>query len=251
VSRTRSGAHSPSPGLHLGTSGYRYDDWRGRFYPEDLPESEWLGFYAERFTTVEINNTFYGLPGPETFDRWRDQVPTGFVFTLKYSRYGSHLKHLKDPDDHLLTFLDRARRLGDRLGPILVQLPPRWKANPDRLAAFLDAADEAASEQRWAIELRDASWLIGEVFAVVEDHGAALVVHDLLEDHPERRTAEWIYRRYHGDHYQGSYSPQKLTVEAKKIRQHLDEGRPAYVYFNNTAAGCAIADAEALGRYLG
>ena len=238
------------PELHLGTSGYRYDDWKRVFYPEELPESDWLAHYAERFDTVEINNTFYGLPEPETFDRWRDQVPEGFTFALKYSRYGSHLKHLKDPADHLPAFLDRVRRLGDRLGPILVQLPPRWNADPDRLSTFLDAAESAAPEQLWAIELRDESWLREEVFGVLEDHGVALVIHDLIEEHPERRTANWIYRRYHGDHYRGHYSPQKLMAEAETIREHLDDQRPVYIYFNNSAEGAAVEDAEDLRRYL-
>jgi len=237
--------------LYLGTSGYRYDDWKGRFYPEDLAESQWLGHYAGRFDTVEINNTFYGLPQPETFDRWRQQTPEGFTFALKYSRYGSHLKHLKDPDAHLPTFLDRARRLEDRLGPILVQLPPHWKAAPERLTTFLRAAVEAAPGQRWAIEVRDESWLCAEVYEVLEAHGAALVIHDLIEDHPERLTAGWTYRRYHGEDYGGSYSAQKLTAEAKKIRGSLEAGRDVHVYFNNDRDGHAVENALDLGRYAG
>lgn len=236
--------------LYLGTSGFQYDDWAGRFYPEDLPRSQWLDFYAERFDTVEINNTFYGLPEPETVDRWRRAVPEDFVFALKYSRYGSHLKHLQDPEGHLSNFLEVARRLEDRLGPILVQLPPTWHADPERLEGFLRAAGEAAPGQRWAVELRDPSWLAEEIFALLEAHGAALVVHDLLQDHPECSTAGWTYRRYHGDHYAGSYSPQKLTAEAKKIRHHLQAGRDVYAFFNNDQGGHAVENALDLRRYL-
>ncbi len=237
-----------TPGtLHLGTSGYQYDHWRGVFYPEDLPKDEWFGRYAERFDSVEINNTFYQLPEAETFDDWRERAPEGFCYAVKFSRYGSHMKKLKDPEGTIGTFLERAERLEDRLGPILVQLPPHWGADPERLAAFLDAAPSA---HRWAVEVRDPSWLCAAVFDVLRDHGAALCLHDMIDDHPRELTADWLYLRYHGEDYAGGYSPQRLSAEADRIAAWLDDGLDVFAYFNNDLGGHAVEDAGNLARYL-
>lgn len=234
--------------LLVGTSGFHYDHWQGVLYPEELPKRAWFAHYAERFATVEINNTFYNLPAPERFERWREEAPPGFTYALKYSRYGSHMKRLKDPEGPLGTFLERAERLGDRLGPILVQLPPKWRADPERLQGFLRAAP---SRHRWAIEVRDARWLAEEVYAVLEAHGAALVVHDLLEDHPRRRTADWLYLRFHGRRrYRGSYAHQALTAEARRIASDLGAGRDVYAYFNNDERGYAVTNALQLRRFV-
>ncbi|HEY8505895.1 MAG TPA: DUF72 domain-containing protein, partial [Gemmataceae bacterium] len=156
--------------FRIGTSGYMYDGWRGVLYPARLPKRAWLGHYAEHFDTVEINNTFYHLPPPETFRSWREQVPPGFCFALKFSRFGSHLKKLTGAEQTVPLFLGRAELLGESLGPILVQLPPRWRVNRDRLAAFLG---QAGRRHRWAFEFRDPSWLCEPVFELLEAHGAA------------------------------------------------------------------------------
>ncbi len=237
-----------TPELRIGTSGYQYDHWKGGFYPEDLPRERWFERYAEAFDTVEINNTFYHLPGASTFDAWHDAAPPGFRYALKYSRYGTHMKKLKDPEGPLDAFLERAERLKSFLGPILVQLPPHWGADPGRLAAFLDAAPR---RRRWAVEFRDPSWLHRPVYDVLADHDAALVWHDLIEDHPRRVTAGWVYERFHGEDYGGGYTPQFLTAEAARLRAHRDAGRDVYVYFNNDLGGHAVHDALALRRYLG
>lgn len=233
--------------LRIGTSGYQYDHWRGPFYPDDLPKSRWFEHYAGRFDTVEVNNTFYHLPGADTFERWRAAAPAGFCYALKYSRYGTHMKRLKDPEAHLGRFLEAARGLGPALGPILVQLPPRWRADPERLAAFLDAAP---GDCRWTVEVRDERWLCDEVFAVLESHGAALCIHDMLPDHPRRLTADWVYLRFHGDHYQGSYSSAFLAARAEEIRADLAAGRDVYAYFNNDEAGHAVRNASELKALL-
>lgn len=235
--------------LFAGTSGYQYDHWRRRFYPRDLPKKEWLSFYADRFETVEINNTFYHLPGEETFDRWRETVGPGFCFALKFSRFGSHIKRLRDPEATIPAFLERAERLGPRLGPILVQLPPRWHPVPERLDAFLAAAPRPP---RWVVELRDASWLTEPVFQVLRRHRAALCIHDLIEDHPRVVTADFLYLRFHGTgpRYAGGYSPQALTARAREIRAELARGRDVYAYFNNDLGGHAVADAAKLRRYV-
>lgn len=233
--------------LHVGTSGWQYDHWKGRFYTDDIPKKDWFDHYAGRFDTVEINNTFYNLPKAETFDKWRERTPEGFLYVLKYSRYGSHLKRLKDPAGHIGMFLERAERLGGFLGPILVQLPGNFKADSDRLAGFLDAAP---SEQRWALEFRDESWLNDEIYGLLREHNAALAIHDLLDDHPREATADWVYLRFHGDNYAGSYNSQALSAWAKRIRGWLERGLDVYAYFNNDAEANAPANALDLRRYV-
>lgn len=231
----------------IGTSGYQYGHWRGDLYPEDLARSEWLPYYASRFDTVEINNTFYRLPNAATVDRWGAAVGEDFCFALKFSRYGSHLKHLGDPEDTIASFLEIAERLGDALGPILVQLPPRWGPDPERLAAFLGAAPP---RRRWAVEFRDRRWLCEPVFRILRDHGAALCIHDKIEDHPRELTADWLYLRFHGDNYQGDYTHQHLAAEARRIAGYLERGLDVYTYFNNDLGGHAVHNAADLRRYV-
>jgi uncharacterized protein YecE (DUF72 family) len=233
--------------LRIGTSGYHYDHWRGVFYPEDLPKDEWFAYYARQFDTVEINNTFYRLPEAATFDAWRRQAPKGFCYALKFSRYGSHIVRLKKPRDTIGRFLERADRLGDFLGPMLVQLPPNWKADPERLDAFLNAASK---DHRWAVEFRDPRWLCEEVFTILASHNAALCIHDMIDDHPRRITADWVYLRFHGDHYSGCYTSQALKVQAKWIKQQLGDGKDIFAYFNNDAEGYAVRNAAELKRYV-
>jgi uncharacterized protein YecE (DUF72 family) len=233
--------------FRVGTSGYHYRHWRGIFYPESLPPEAWFGCYAVRFDTVELNNTFYRLPRARTFAAWRDAAPPGFSFAVKFSRYGSHLKRLKTPRSTLRRFLTRAERLGASLGPILVQLPPDFRPRPERLAAFLDAAPR---RRRWAVEFRDRRWLCNEVFAVLRAHGAALCVHDMIEDHPRVVTASWVYLRFHGNRYAGSYSTQHLTARAREIRAYLADGLDVYAYFNNDVGGHAVRNALDLRRYV-
>ena len=232
--------------LRVGTSGFHYRHWRGTFYPQALRTRDWFGFYAEQFDTVEINNSFYRLPPEETVRSWREQAPDGFLYCMKFSRYGSHMKKLSDPEGPISLFLERATILEDRLGPILVQLPPGWHADPQRLDEFLDAAP---SEHRWAIELRDRDWLRDPVYRVLERHQAALCLHDLIDDHPEVITAKWTYLRFHGVRYGGSYSPQKLTSVARRIAVWRRRGLDVYAYFNNDVGGHAPANARDLLRY--
>ncbi len=233
--------------LRIGTSGYQYDHWRGVFYPEDIRKTEWFTYYAQRFDTVEINNTFYNLPDAGTFDNWREQTPDGFRYALKFSRYGTHMKKLKDPGGTINLFIERASRLGDFLGPILVQLPPHWRVNVNRLRAFLDAAP---TDYRWAVEFRDPSWLCDETYECLREHNAALCVHDMIDNHPEVITADWVYRRFHGDNYGGSYSHQFLSSVAKRIAGYIDDGLDVFAYFNNDAEGYAVSNAVDLKRFV-
>jgi uncharacterized protein YecE (DUF72 family) len=234
--------------LRVGTSGYQYRHWRGVFYPERLRATDWLAYYAARFDSLELNATFYQLPPARRFDAWRRQVPEGFLFALKFSRYGSHLKHLRAPRGTLGRFVPRARHLGAALGPVLVQLSPRWDADPGRLDAFLAAAPR---DLRWAVEFRDARWLCDPVLRVLAAHGAALCIHDLLPGHPRELTADWTYLRFHGGRARGGgYTPQALGAAAARIRRWLARGCDVHAYFNNDAGGHAPADAAALRRYV-
>lgn len=237
----------PCGRLRAGTSGYQYRHWRGRFYPLALRQKDWFGYYAERFDTVEINNTFYRLPEPATFGQWRERAPAGFQYALKFSRYGSHIKRLKDPQQSLEPFLNGAERLGNHLGPILVQLPPRWKASPERLDHFLAQAPGA---YRWAVELRDPDWFRDDVYAVLRRHGAALCLHDMIPGHPRVLTADWTYLRFHGHEYGGSYSPQYLTGQAREIHGMLDQGLDVYAFFNNDEDAHAVFNALDLKRLV-
>jgi uncharacterized protein YecE (DUF72 family) len=235
--------------LHIGTSGYQYDHWTGVLYPGGLKKKDRFACYAEHFDTVEINNTFYNLPKPETFDDWKDAAPEGFTYALKFSRYGSHIKRLKDPEEPIERFLEGADRLGATLGPILVQLPPHWHCNLERLQGFLEAAP---GTYRWVIEVRDPSWLGDEVYEALSKHDVALCVHDMLPDHPRVPTASFVYLRFHGtgEGYSGSYTPQFLTAEAKRIEADLGSGRDVYAYFNNDTEGHAVRNAAQLRRYV-
>jgi uncharacterized protein YecE (DUF72 family) len=233
--------------LRVGTSGYQYKHWKGSFYPKELPAREWFAYYTRYFDTVEINNTFYGLPSAETFSAWRKQAPPEFLYGLKFSRYGSHLKRLKDPRATIRNFLRPAARLGKFFGPILVQLPPNWRVDVDRLAAFLRAAPGSV---RWAVEFRDASWLCEEIFTLLQNHNAALCIHDMINDHPRRVTADWIYLRFHGEHYGGSYTPAALAAYAEWVKQQLAEGKDVFAYFNNDAHGYAVTNAADLRFYV-
>jgi len=229
-----------------------YKDWRGVVYPERLPQREWFGYYAAHFDTVEINNTFYRLPTTNAVERWAAQAPAGFVYAVKLGAFGSHRMKLRDAARWLPNHLDRVRRLGPALGPNLVQLPPGWKRNPERLDEFLTVAP---TDLRWAVELRDPSWLHDDVFAVLERHDAALCVHDLLPNHPWELTSTWSFVRFHGPHadrdpYHGRYGGRRLWRAARRMEEWLEAGVDVYAYFNNDYEGHAVADAQWLRAKL-
>ncbi|MGH2720921.1 MAG: DUF72 domain-containing protein [Actinomycetota bacterium] len=232
----------------VGCSGWVYRHWRGTVYPEDLPQHRWFDHYARQFGTVEINNSFYRLPTEAAARKWADQAPPGFVYAMKLGSFGSHRMKLKDPASWLPNHLDRVERLGAHAGPTLVQLPPRWRRNAARLDEFLAVAPR---RRRWAVEVREPSWLHEEVFAVLRSHGAALCIHDLLAGHPWELTAGWTYVRFHGPHaveraYQGRYGEEGLAGPVRRLRAWLDQGCDVYAYFNNDESGFAVEDARLL-----
>ncbi|MFW6379224.1 MAG: DUF72 domain-containing protein [Guyparkeria sp.] len=235
---------------HIGTSGWNYRHWRERFYPSGLPAAEWLSFYARRFSTVEINATFYRLPRIETVESWRDSVPPGFRFAVKASRYITHLKKLKDPASSTVRFFERIDRLGDRLGPILFQLPPRWRVNVDRLGTFLESLPRG---YRYAFEFRDPSWWTPAIHDLLAAHGAACCEFDLDgQTGPRWTTADFVYLRLHGPDgpYQGSYDDDSLQEWARMIRSRETEGRDVHCYFDNDAEAQAPGDAQRLVECL-
>src|SRR5688500_17854487 len=160
--------------IHVGTSGYSYKHWIGRYYPADLKPSEWLRFYLKDFDTVELNNTFYQLPSEETFDNWRRSTPRDFLFAVKGSRFLTHMIKLKDAGRGLTNFMPRAERLRGKLGPVLWQLPPGWKVNVERLEEFLALLPR---EHRYTFELRNHTWMTEEVYAVLRKYNAAFCIY--------------------------------------------------------------------------
>lgn len=232
----------------VGTSGWQYDHWRGDFYPASLPKRLWFAHYAACFDTVEVDATFYRVPTREVFTAWKAQAPSDFRYALKFSRFATHRKKLRDPEQTLPYFLERSAALGDRTGPLLLQLPPRWRADPERLRAFLSRAPRRL---RWAVEVRDPSWLCAPVYRVLSEHGAALCIHDLLPEHPRLLTADFTYLRYHGVAYGGSYSPRALSREARWIVAQLEQGIDVYAFFNNDLGGHAVRNARSLREELG
>ncbi len=200
-------------------------------------------FYARRFRAVEINNSFYQIPAVQTLEKWRDAAPPGFLFAVKASRYITHMKKLKDPEQPVGKFLDRIAPLGHTLGPVLFQLPPKWRRNADRLADFLEALPAGL---RYAFEFRDSSWFDDEIYRLLEQAGAALCIYDLAgRQSPREVTAEFVYIRLHGpgEAYQGSYSAQTLSAWAGAISAWNRQGREVFCFFDNDQRGYAPRNA--------
>jgi len=237
--------------IRIGTSGWHYEHWRGPFYPENLSKGGFLEYYAGRFGTAEINNSFYRLPEEKTLVRWRETVPEGFIFSVKASRYLTHMKKLKDPREPLNRLLDRVSILGDKLGPILFQLPPRWRSNVERLESFLEILPQG---HRYAFEFRDPSWFDERIYAALAEHGASFCVYDLGGGtSPKRVTADFAYVRLHGPDgpYRGRYGAERLAGWAGAFSAWLREGLTVYCYFDNDEAGYAAQDALGLQQMMG
>jgi len=221
--------------IFIGTSGFSYTEWRGSFYPEDLPTKNFLQYYAERFTTTEINNTFYRLPTPKLVSGWSQAAPDGFVFTLKLSQKITHIRRLKDVDSEMRFFLETAAGLNEKLGPILVQLPPNFKKNAELLSEFLKSY---ASGHKLAFEFRHESWFDEDVYQVLKDHQAALgVVESEKEgapDPPSIVTGPFVYMRLR----KGDYSDAELERWARWI---LKQTVPVYCYLKHDEKAPVLA----------
>ena len=236
-------ARNPQRRVWIGCSGYAYQHWRGPFYPPDLPTTRWLDYYVRFFPTVELNNTFYTMPGVSTFERWRTGTPDGFCFAVKASRFLTHMKKLKDPQAPLDLLFDRVTLLAPKLGPVLYQLPPHWGFNPDRLATFLAALP---ADRQHAIEVRDPSWLDDRFFAALAAHEVAFCIAGLPQyETPVRATAPFVYFRFHGSGqmYYYDYRPDELRRWRDAILDFVDQGHTVYAYFDNDPEGWAVRNA--------
>jgi uncharacterized protein YecE (DUF72 family) len=236
--------------IRIGCSGWHYKHWRGPFYPEDMAASKMLAFYFRHFDAVELNNSFYRLPDTKTFEAWRDVTPAAFCFAVKASRFITHNKKLSDPENALANFIPRAEALGPKLGPILFQLPPKWRKNTERLTEFLSLLPR---QHRYAFEFREPSWHTDDVFEILRRFNAAYCVYELAGFHcPIEITADWTYIRLHGPggKYQGSYSHAVLNKWAQWIDDHRRKLRQIHVYFDNDQAGYAAQNALELKRLV-
>jgi uncharacterized protein YecE (DUF72 family) len=234
----------------IGCSGWLYKHWRGGFYPAAVPQTRWFEHYAAAFDTVEINNSFYRLPERETFAAWAERAPRGFEFAVKASRFLTHMKKLKDPEEPIERLFSRMRALGSHLGPVLYQLPPGWKVDVDRFRYFLEALPPNV---RHVVEFRDPSWYDPAIRRLMEHHQIALCLHDMAGSATGREaTGPFVYVRFHGTsgRYGGAYSDARLRGWADWLNQRRDEGRDVYGYFNNDIGGHAPRDAIALRRAL-
>jgi uncharacterized protein YecE (DUF72 family) len=229
--------------MSIGTSGWHYPDWRGAFYPAKLPTRLWLDHYSSRFDTVELNNSFYRLPTADAFRAWRDSVPDDFVFTVKASRYLTHYRRLREPEEPVERLLGAAEGLGPKLGPVLLQLPPNLPADVDALERVFDAF---ATRVRLACEFRHDSWFTDDVYALLRDRDVALCLADRRSRHsPLVRTASWGFVRMH----EGTATPPPhygtgaLRSWAGRIVDLWGRHAECFVYFNNDPGAAAVRNA--------
>jgi len=237
--------------LQVGTSGWNYEHWRGVFYESSITQDEWLEYYSHRFPTVEINNSFYQLPQRRTLQKWKRTVDESFTFAVKASRYITHMKKLRESESAARKFIKRVDMLNGHVGPILFQLPPKWRCNAQRLEEFLESLPE---DHRYAFEFRDHSWWCDEVYELLRLHHAAFCIFDLGgETSPTEVTVDYVYVRLHGPSekpYQGRYGAQRLSGWAGAFSRWLAQGRDVYCYFDNDQHGYAAQDAMRLQQML-
>ena len=245
------------PQLRIGCSGWNYKSWKGRFYPPHLPASKWLDHYAGLFDTVEINNTFYRLPETATFASWRSQTPARFLIAVKASRFLTHMKRLRDPEEPLERMFARVAALGPRLGPVLYQLPGHFHADPARLEHFLRVLPRRLTPHgrrlQHVIEFRHPSWYTKTIFDLMERHEVALCLHDKTGS---PISGPWIgpcsYVRFHGTSgdYHGDYPDTQLRRWARRLAARQQEGSDVYAYFNNDPDATATRNALTLRRMV-
>jgi uncharacterized protein YecE (DUF72 family) len=251
--------------VRVGCSGWDYPHWKTRFHATEVPRRRWLEAYAESFDTVELNNSFYRLPAPETFAAWAGRVPPDFVFAVKASRFLTHVKRLKDPVEPISRLLEHAQHLGSHLGPLLYQLPPRWMPDLQRLSTFVAALPTytpavdgpRAGPLEHVIEFRHETGVTDEVLALLREHRVGICLHD-MPGGPQGGaaravTSDTVYVRFHGatHKYAGRYQDRVLDEWAAFLRPHIEAGRHVYVYFNNDIDAQAPTDARRLRDRLG
>ncbi len=235
--------------VYIGTCGFYYEDWRGVFYPKDLPKTKYLDFYIDNFSTVELNSTFYHLPKQKSVLHWREKAKKGFLYSLKAYRGITHYKKLKNVKDDLYLYLHLIKNLRPYLGVILFQLPPSLKVDIDLLANFLSLLP---SGYDYAVEFRDESWYEKEVYDILTRYEVSFCIHDFgKKQTPIIETSKNIYIRFHGPNgrYRGSYSEDFLRKWANIIKNFKDKRR-VFCYFNNDYEGNAVKNAQTLLKFL-
>jgi uncharacterized protein YecE (DUF72 family) len=239
------------PQVLIGTSGWHYDSWRGPFFPEGLPLKEQLEFYAGQFPTTELNGVFYRTPTPQAVKSWRAQTGRDFVFAWKASKFITHWKRLSENSVNSLELLeDRLSLLGRKAGPVLFQLPPNFKANADRLAAFVKLLSK---KRRYSFEFRHPSWYEPAIFRLLREQNISLCISDHHDaPSPWRRTADFVYVRGHGPQgrYKDHYGDAALKDWARRIRSWKKQRCDVFVYFDNDQKSAAPADARRLIELL-
>ncbi len=232
--------------VYIGTSGWQYPDFSELFYPRGVEKNEQLTYYSRKFNSVEINNTFYHLPKEDSVKRWYEQVAEKFVFSIKASRYITHMKNLMDPEETLPNFYERIGTLRDKCGPILFQLPPRWQINQTRFAQFLQ---HLPKENRHVFEFRNPTWLKDDIYDLLEKHRAAFCIYDInYKLSPLITTTDFVYIRLHGPGkaYQDPYDLESLKQWGNRIQAWLESDLDVYCYFDNTYQGHAWENARNL-----
>lgn len=236
--------------VHIGTSGWHYKHWKGTFYPADIRSDEQFDYYQRVFNTVELNNSFYRLPEISSFRAWRDNSPKDFLFAVKASRFFTHMKKLNVNRQEMRKFFNRVSKLEEKLGPILFQLPPKWRINSERLEQFLS---RLPAGYWYTFEFRDHTWYGPAVVELLAEYDCAFCIYD-LERHlsPLEVTASFVYVRLHGpgNKYQGSYTDTDLQVWAARIKDWNKAAKAVYLYFDNDQAGYAALNAQRLRKLL-
>jgi len=234
--------------IFIGTSGWNYGHWRGPFYPDGLARTRWLQHYARIFSTVEVNATFYRSMRPSTFERWRASTPDGFTWSVKASRFITHIRRLRDPEEPLARFMESLEPLGDKLGPVLFQLPPSLIFDAHLVQSFCRSLPPG---RHYVIEARHGSWISDAALTCLKEGHVAWCISDTAGRYPYREaaTSDFVYVRLHGSKrlYASCYSDDELSAWAARIRScELD----TYVYFDNDFMGYAPTNALRLGELL-
>lgn len=238
--------------IFVGTSGYTYKDWKGRFYPQNLPQKEWLSYYARHFKTVEINATFYGSFKSETLQHWYNQTPKDFLFSIKGSRFITHIRQLNVTREEVDRFFTQLTPLKEKLSCILWQMPGNFQYTGGNITGLENFIDLLPSDVRQCIEFRDSTWFISPVWQLLTRYNIGFVESETSEfPSVEKITADFGYIRFHGPAklYASSYSDEELQVWAEKIK-NIAQTRDVYCYFNNDYYGYAIENAKTLEQFL-
>ncbi len=234
----------------IGTSGFSYRHWKGVFYPEELSQKKWLEFYTKSFNTLELNSTFYHLPKESTVKNWVKRTPNDFVFSVKASRFITHMKKLKDAQESIQLFMQRASLFMDKLGVILFQLPPSMKKDAALLKDFLLLLDK---DKRYAFEFRHKSWISDDIYSILKEYNVAFCISDTPEyPYAEVITANFSYIRLHGHTvlYASNYTEEQLRRYAYLVNQWNKNGIFAYIYFDNDFSGYAVKNALQLKKMI-